>query len=186
MAAHHVECEPHARVLGPAGVPAGIGLAIDGTIHLFSRYNALCRRSSDYDEAVLTTVREEATPILATSLALFNSHGEPNVTTNHIADEADISPGNLYYHFRSKNDIVIELFKRFLTRLQPVVDIPDDVLLSTDDLWFQLHMGFEIKGDYRFLYRNLADISARIPELDRAGLRLGATLEGSKYTRIIP
>jgi len=106
--------------------------------------------------------------ILETSLALFNDLGEQNVTTNLIADEADISPGNLYYHFRSKNDITIELFKRFIVQLEPILDVSDDSNLDAEDLWFQLHLSFELKGKYRFLYRNLTDLSQKVPALDRA------------------
>jgi AcrR family transcriptional regulator len=106
--------------------------------------------------------------ILETSLALFNDLGEPNVTTNHIADEAGISPGNLYYHFHSKQDIVVELFKRFAVQIEPLIDVPPSAALHAEDLWLQLHLSFEIKGHYRFLYRNFADIAGRMPQLGRA------------------
>ncbi len=52
-----------------------IGIAIDGTIHLFSRYSELCRSASNYDEAVIETVREEAGPVIAVSLALALGFG---------------------------------------------------------------------------------------------------------------
>lgn len=52
-----------------------IGIAVDGTIHLFSRYNDLCRKIGDNEEAVRQTVEAEAMPIVATSLALAVGFG---------------------------------------------------------------------------------------------------------------
>ncbi|MBL1142082.1 MAG: MMPL family transporter [Proteobacteria bacterium] len=52
-----------------------IGIAIDGTIHLLARYNELCRRSSDYVGAVNIAVREEATPLIVSSLSLAFGFG---------------------------------------------------------------------------------------------------------------
>jgi uncharacterized protein len=52
-----------------------IGIAIDGTIHLLARYNELCRRTSDYVEAVNVAVREEATPLIISSIALALGFG---------------------------------------------------------------------------------------------------------------
>jgi predicted RND superfamily exporter protein len=52
-----------------------IGIAVDGTIHLFSHYNDLCRKTSDNAEAVRKTVEHEAMPVVATSLSLAVGFG---------------------------------------------------------------------------------------------------------------
>ncbi len=64
--------------------------------------------------------------VLATSLALFNEFGEQNVSTNHIADEADISPGNLHYHFRKKSELVEALLAEFQADARHVLNPPTD------------------------------------------------------------
>ena len=105
--------------------------------------------------------RQTRQRILDASLMMFNAQGEPNVTTNHIADELEISPGNLYYHFRNKDDIIEQLFAVYEQRMDTALVAPSGRLPGLEDVWLQLHLVFECIWDYRFLYRDLVDILSR-------------------------
>ena len=105
--------------------------------------------------------RDTRKRILDCALGMFNAQGEPNVTTNHIADELEISPGNLYYHFRNKDDIIEQLFAVYEQRMDAALAAPDGRLPGLEDVWLQLHLVFECIWDYRFLYRDLVDILSR-------------------------
>lgn len=106
--------------------------------------------------------------ILSTSLALFNDIGEPNVTTLLISEELEISPGNLYYHFRSKSDIVHELYDQYLADIADLLAIPEDVEVDLEQLAFFLHLLFETLARYRFLYQDLVNILTRYDELQKS------------------
>ena len=110
--------------------------------------------------------------ILHTSLELFNQEGEPNTTTVDIANELDISPGNLYYHFKGKDVIIAELFDQYEQGISEILKAPIDQPLSVEDNWFYLYVVFEEMYNYRFLYRNLSDLLDRYPELKRRFRRI--------------
>lgn len=103
--------------------------------------------------------------ILQVSLDLFNLYGEPNVTTIDIANEMDISPGNLYYHYRNKDDIITELFSRFEEEISSVLEVPFNNEITPVDSWMYVHLIFETISHYRFLYRDLANILGRNDKL---------------------
>lgn len=93
--------------------------------------------------------------ILQISLQLFNERGERSVTTNHIAAELGISPGNLYYHFRNKHEIIKELMYQYQVETLEMLSLPEDRPLTTNDKisYFQVLSGQ--LWNYRFIHRDV-------------------------------
>ncbi|MDN8292352.1 TetR/AcrR family transcriptional regulator [Acinetobacter baumannii] len=93
--------------------------------------------------------------ILQISLQLFNERGERSVTTNYIAAELGISPGNLYYHFRNKHEIIKELMHQYQVETLEMLSLPEDRPLTTNDKinYFQVLSGQ--LWNYRFIHRDV-------------------------------
>jgi AcrR family transcriptional regulator len=106
--------------------------------------------------------------ILAVALKLFNESDTQKATTNHIAKAAGISPGNLYYHFRNKEAIIRELYRRMTREIGfEEKELPESMCemkrycTFVADVWWR----------YRFFRRELLFLMQRDPELARTVVR---------------
>jgi AcrR family transcriptional regulator len=109
--------------------------------------------------------RRTAERILEVTLTLFNRFGEPNVSTTLISAELNISPGNLYYHYPAKDELINSLFARYETALDELLQAADAVT-NVEDAWLFFHMLFELIWQYRFLYRDLNDLLSKNRKLE--------------------
>lgn len=109
--------------------------------------------------------RRTAERILEVTLELFNRFGEPNVSTTLISAELGISPGNLYYHYPAKDELINSLFDRYEQALNELLNASDGVR-DVEDAWFFLHSLFELIWQYRFLYRDLNDLLSKNRRLE--------------------
>ena len=117
--------------------------------------------------------------IVYAALELFNQHGERNITTNHIADYIEISPGNLYYHFRNKQEIVREIFALYsaelLERFVPIKGSQESLTM----LKRYLDSIFTLMWKYRFFYANLPEILSRDEQLHELYIDVQETLQAN-------
>jgi AcrR family transcriptional regulator len=109
--------------------------------------------------------RRTAERILEVTLDLFNRFGEPNVSTTLISAELGISPGNLYYHYPAKDELINALFDRYERGLSELLHAADNVG-NVEDAWLFFHMLFELIWQYRFLYRDLNDLLSKNRRLE--------------------
>ncbi len=103
--------------------------------------------------------------ILAAARRLFNEQGTSVVSTNHIAAEAGLSPGNLYYHFADKREIVRALHAQYAAaheeRWQPGLNARENLV----QLRRNLAASAELAWEYRFLEREILALLRADPEL---------------------
>lgn len=102
--------------------------------------------------------------IVDASLELFNQYGERNISTNHIATHLNISPGNLYYHFANKDEIIVQLFKRYSKEQLAYLSetkLPNNMMHCID----YMKGIYDIMWDYRFLFSDVNTLLSRSAEL---------------------
>ena len=90
--------------------------------------------------------------ILLQSIELFNRQGVSPVTTNHIAKAMNISPGNLYFHYANKEEIILELFQRMCSETYAMWRPRQITKISP--LQF-VDLNFELYWKYRFFHREM-------------------------------
>jgi len=103
--------------------------------------------------------------ILTTAIGLFNDKGTAAVSTNHIAEAMGISPGNLYYHFANKEEIIRHIYQRMVAEMDTVW-LTDDDSLPALEIYFTAMTALQgMLINYRFFQKELSVLLLNDPEL---------------------
>ncbi len=103
--------------------------------------------------------------IIEASLDLINQHGAHAVSTNHIAAHLSISPGNLYYHFANREEIIRAIFPQAAEAVHATLPVSRDRQVTAADIGHYHLTGIETLWRFRFFFRDLDELSARDPLL---------------------
>lgn len=101
------------------------------------------------------------------AIELFNDRDTLSINTNHIAKAAGMSPGNLYYHYANKEEIIREIYLEMSETFESFrsfeMIITDENPLRVMDKAFDRYG--EMFWEYRFLMRDAPVLMALDGEL---------------------
>jgi AcrR family transcriptional regulator len=103
--------------------------------------------------------------IIDTAIRLFNEQSTGAISTNHIAEALEMSPGNLYYHFRNKEEIIRAILERMILRWEQLYHLPTDRALTLADVQQMVTQNFLLLWEFRFFSRELSTLAQRDPVL---------------------
>lgn len=101
--------------------------------------------------------------IIDITIKLFNQKGTTAVTTNHIAAASGISPGNLYYHFRNKEEIIRTIFLIMAEKKDLDASYGSGFFVKPHEANIEalFHNIMTFHWEYRFFFRELNTLLTR-------------------------
>ena len=108
--------------------------------------------------------------IIDGAVQLFNRSGVGPVTTNHVAAHLGMSPGNLYYHFKNKEEIIRAAFDRMNEEAETIWTV--DPAAGTTSLHRMLTGNLALYAKYLFFARELPALMRADPLLRRRYRRI--------------
>lgn len=106
--------------------------------------------------------------ILQAAIEVYNAKGI-SATTRHIAEHISISPGNLHYHFKHTDEIMLALYHNLAREFDGLVlDTGDKGEGDPEKLETLIAQSFRISYKYRFILLNFVEIARRVPMIQSA------------------
>ena len=103
--------------------------------------------------------------IIETSIAVFNEMGIRNTTTRHIADRMGMSAGNLHYHFKHTEDIILQIFQQLIQEFDEMMEVEHSGPWTLKILEDRLAKSFAIQQRYKFVFINFVELGKWIPQI---------------------
>jgi len=109
-------------------------------------------------------VKKTKSRILEKAILLFNERGIPNVKLQHIADACNISVGNLAYHFKFKDDLLLTVANVIGEEIAPIVDEEKHFpfLIDFDN---QLSHYYDKINKYAFYFLDVVELERSYPTI---------------------
>lgn len=110
--------------------------------------------------------KETKSRILAAAVSLFNEKGMVNVRLQHISDFTIISLGNITYHFKTKDDIVLAIWDTIKEeQKQLLAEFKTLPLFEDIDRYIQAQ--FLLQRKYLFFYLDMLEVVRAYPEISK-------------------
>lgn len=105
--------------------------------------------------------------ILTMAIKMYNESGVQGVTSRHIAAELGISHGNLDYHYKTKEDIVLAIYEKMRKEMSESYGARKVGTSSLEHFHILLLQLEEFQYKYRFFNLDVLEVSRSYPTVNQ-------------------